>query len=199
MQGILRRVMFRATGALAAQPAFLGLILMLGWDKAGDLSIDPRIGGGAAALGAAALAAVAWSDPAAAWALLRATVLQLTGFGLLFWAGRAALKRHLRSRSTGPVGLDDLRPGMILSDDAAGLMRRDRSFFAEHMEPLRRDGLTSEQVLRVREWHLGLPGGVRTVDVARVAAFAPWIFAGTLFTLAVSRDAASLIVGCLRR
>jgi Flp pilus assembly protein protease CpaA len=198
LQGLLRRTAALQAGALVAQPALLGLVLMLGWEKGGPLLEAPLFGVGAAALAAAALASTAWRDPDAAGRLLRAAVVHSTGFCAVFWAARTVFSRHLAARSAGSATLDELRPGTLLSEETVRLMRRDRSFFREHMEPLRPDGLTAEQVLRVREWFLGLPGGVASVGVARGEAFAPWIFAGALFTLAASRDAASLLAGWLR-
>lgn len=198
LMGILRRAVVSQVGTLVSQPAFLGVVLMLAWERAIIWLRDPRCGAAAAMLGVLALGVIAWSAPAESLKLLRETAFQLTGFGLILWTLRAALERYFLARSRQSVSLADLRPGMILSGETVALLRRDEVFFQENLAFLRRDGLTDEQVLRVREWFLGLPPDKRTLGVARAYPFALWIFIGTLVTLVVSRDAASLLAELLR-
>ncbi len=196
--GILRRAVASRVGTLVAQPAFLGVVLMLVWERSGAWLRNPRCGAAAAMLGVLSLGAIAWNDPSESLRLLRATTFQLTGFGLILWTLRVALERHFLARSRQSVSLDDLRTGMILSEETVALMRRDAAFFRENFSSLRRDGLTDEQVVRVREWFLGFSPDKRALGVAHAYPFALWIFIGTLATLFLTRDAASLLAGLLR-
>lgn len=113
------------------------------------------------------------------------SVKMMVSFGFLSGLLRWLVVLHLRRMSERRVGLGDLKPGMILSEESWETVKE---LGAEDDEALRRryaDGLFSEDVVKIKSWS-EVPDLMLTAY--RAMPFALWVFGGTLFTMASSRN-----------
>jgi len=82
---------------------------------------------------------------------------------------------------TKKIKLDDLQPNMLLGEETINLLKQDKEFFQKELEQMYFDGLSIEQVEKIKTF-------VRTknldeIEIYKTFPFAPFIFAGAITTL----------------
>lgn len=118
----------------------------------------------------------------------------LFGFTLFLMVGRTLLVRYLEKAGACAVEPGDLRAGMILTREgwsaveAAGVAGL----------PRYADGLSQEEVAEIQSQAAARGRSLR-LEIHRASPFAPWLVAGTLWTLACDRNAAEWLVRALTR
>lgn len=183
-------------GGWASSPIVLYLALFVLWDRVKLLVSHGKLAFVSGTAVAAFIGSGLIRPPVGP--LLEPFLIRWLGFGVFLGAARRLAEFYFTERASQTVGSDEIAPGMILSDKSLTLLRRDADYFKEHFTPIFRDGLSSPQAEALRQWLIGLPRERRSIEVVRAAPFGVWILAGTLFTLAARRDAASLALALFR-
>jgi len=196
LQAVLQPFLEGRLARRFASPLVLALLLIVLWRKLGAFIADRRLAAVSSA-GLLAFAGAAVFRPDLRH-LLGPFVARVAGFGVLFGAFGGLLDAHMTEKARVLVGVDGILPGAILSERTLALLRRDPDYFEEHFSPLFKDGLSAPQAEALKQWLMGLPPEQAVVETLRGDPFGVWIFAGTLFTLAASRDAASALMGLFR-
>ena len=170
---------------------YLGLMLL--WQKCAPFFADIRLARITmpATVGLIGLALL--HDPAGCWTLCKVSLQGLLGFSLFFMVVQGLLNRHLLRTQTKKVPFSALQPGMLLTTETHALLSRDPAYYQDHFVPLFRDGLTQAQTEALRQWLMGLPPDQGFVTIWEGRAFAPWIVAGTIFTLIFAQPVPNLL------
>ncbi|HBL18505.1 MAG: hypothetical protein A2X36_10695 [Elusimicrobia bacterium GWA2_69_24] len=117
--------------------------------------------------------------------VLQSVLRNMVLFGFIFMTFRSTIALILRRQSESRVDMKELRPGMVLSDQAWGALRR---FSASSDQPAPRryaDGLFSDDLEPLRNL-ADMPNLVMTVY--RSSPFAFWVFLGSLLSLAIRKN-----------
>ncbi len=109
-------------------------------------------------------------------------------FGMLLMFGKVLVEYYFR-KEVSPVLLNELKAGMLLSEDSRISIRRDRDLFNQHFKTSYSDGLTPEQIKVLREWSVSKGGkGQEAMTICRTRPFAVWVSIGAVLTLVLQRD-----------
>ncbi|OGR45463.1 MAG: hypothetical protein A2X35_08095 [Elusimicrobia bacterium GWA2_61_42] len=125
-------------------------------------------------------------------ALTLAAMANVLKFSLILFFGRFMLEHLMEKKDTVYVGPRELEPGMILSSKAARTFK-ENPLFEGAFDDCFKDGLTEEQVEKLRGWLAALPVQDPKVETVTGRPFALWIFAGSALTLLLDRNLAGLL------
>jgi len=137
----------------------------------------------------AVLGIMLYFDPKAAEAgvsgVLGHAMRTMVLFGLVYVTLRSAVSYILRKGSEDRVSWDELRPGLVLSDEAWGTVEALGKGGGEKTPRRYPDGLFPDDLEDLRSWS-AVP---HLVLVAyKSSAFAIWVFLGTLLTVSLERN-----------
>lgn len=113
---------------------------------------------------------------------LKSLVRLLLVFGVLRWV----LDLYFRYTQVYRIDIHKLRSGMLLSDELMKKLQKEMPGFLEGIGAIYPDGLSEEQVGRMR--NIYMEKGYREIEVCRTFPFAVWMFLGVLLTLGLKQS-----------
>ncbi|MCX5783842.1 MAG: hypothetical protein NTW04_05340 [Elusimicrobia bacterium] len=103
--------------------------------------------------------------------------------GVLLITVKSVIKRYFETAEFTQVCSANLSPGMIINAQSLSLMRKDAGFYKDCFSYSYSDGLTAEQVEKLKAWGAG-----QNFRIARPKPFAVWISLGAVLTLLIEQD-----------
>lgn len=174
------------------RPEVVFLFLFLLWGKLRRAFGGGRALRGAAALLLALLALGAYRQGAGLAELAAASLGNTLRFGLLALLGNLALGFLLENRGKYRLAAADIAPGVVLTAGTAAALRKAPEL-ADCLVSCFKDGLTERQAVTLRAWLERNGEPEAGLEAVRGKAFAGWILAGAVLTLAFDRNLAALI------
>jgi len=164
-------------GPIGTLLAYFGMFAA--WSKLSSLLRRPLWGGVALLVffGASAVASALGQDLVV---LLWRTAKNVVGFGLFLSLARGIFERVLERASVSEVPADDLRAGVLLTDEAHVALSSDPEA-APLLGDRNCDGMTAEGAVSLRS--LLRVRGQSSLSIYRGVPFAAWIFLGAVMTL----------------
>lgn len=103
------------------------------------------------------------------------------GFFVFIIAMQIATKFLSNQAETKKIKLDELKPNMLLAEEAINLLKQDKDFFQKDLERMYFDGLSLDQVEKIKTFVRAK--NLEEIEIYRTFPFAPFIFAGAIITL----------------
>ena len=167
----------------------LYLLMIVSWGRIAAVLRRRRVGAGAIMLVAAASGVAAFVFQVDLAGRVAAGLRMTLNFGLLLVLVRGILNYFMERESLRALDAEELRAGVILSDETWGKLMADSSLTERLSGAGRtRDGLSAEEAGVLKAWLASEAGG-RAQKAAQLSfyqtiPFAVWIFSGSLVTLA---------------
>jgi hypothetical protein len=103
------------------------------------------------------------------------------GFFIFIIAIQLATKFVSNQTETKKIKSEELRPNMLLGEETINLLKQDKDFFQKDLEQMYFDGLSEEQVEKIKNFIQNK--NLNEIEIYKTFPFAPFIFGGTIITL----------------
>jgi len=136
------------------------------------------------------------TSPEATWQNLYQTMKMMAIFMIILGLFRKMIDFYIQRTSLREIKIEKLEPRMFLAEETLRELKKDKEYYDEHINVIRPDGLTLEQVEAIKKWApKEKKGGLETVSIYKPFPFVAWMFLGVIITLILKGSLLHLILG----
>src|SRR3989304_1656695 len=131
--------------------------------------------------------------------LLTTALIMTVKVGVMFFAILKILERfssfYIKRKEVVVVEVEDLRPGMVISDELVKNIQSDDDL-SHVLGELYPEGISKEQVPLLKKWFL--EHDKKNIPIYKTFSFAPYIFAGAIITMIAKQSIEHLVLSFMK-